>query len=252
MSSEDIRFEIANNKFNTIIAAYEPDDNSNKRYNNADEAIPLIENRRMEIMDFVVRDSKKYNALDRLLNETSRIFPNSQNALHCEIIIPMIKFAAKSQQDDLLRLAKIVHMHRHGLENNYFISKIMYDIYDKLTVANKKDFPYKNELRDYQTVVTYNKLWPYRNQMDKSTSIDEIDPLVDEAIKLIRDKEMGAKNATELRLRIYTYALNKCSQLEPHRKDSIKYYQDKIKKTQQRLEYITGKNPPRNGGGRRF
>ena len=199
-TAEEVRFDVLSNKFNTAIDAF--------AYHSEDErSWALLDSRGFEIMDSLVNNTKKAQALDRLLNEISRIHPHADTA-YCQALEKRLAVTDKKNKTELERIAKDAYFHRRNA-NIMLYGKIIYDIYH--LSENKNDFPYKDIAKTYRR-----KYLAQGNAKERALREDDLrridfdlndpsfDPAqklnrVEDALELVQEKYFGPIEANKIK-----------------------------------------------------
>lgn len=246
-TSEEVRFEVLSNKFNTAIDsfAYHSED---------DSSWALLDSRQFEIMDSPVDNAKKAKALDRVLNEISRIHPRADTA-YCQALERRLAVTDKKNTDDLERIAKDASMHRRNADIMLY-GKIIYDVYQ--LSANKKEFPYKDIIKTYRKKYLSQENAKERElrQEDlrridfdlENPAFDSVQKLnrVEDALELAQEKYFGPIEANKLKSNYCKDAVRICRE-ELYDTDTADYYLDKAKDFERRSANAKRKWAQRRG-----
>ena len=246
-SLEETRFEISSSRFNQTISRLPPGDES---------AWSILDSRQFEIMDATVTKSTKAQAMDRVLWEISRLHPRADTA-YCQALEKRVALTDKKDQTDLLRLAQDAYMHRRTA-NITLYGKIIYDIYQKLSPDNKKTFSHKATAQSYRKAVLGQQNSQEKEETeqqlreidfyleDPATDPDRKLGLIDDVLKLVRDKHFGPVEANRIKAAYCADAINICRQ-ELHDPYTAEYYSEQKKEYERRSDNAKRKWSQRRG-----
>lgn len=111
---------------------------ASKQYREGDDrAWSLLTNRRQEIVDAFVDNEKKVGALDYLLNEIDRIFPQSHN-YYCQVLEQRLNLTQTKEEWRLRQIAEQAYRHRRYAEFPVY-AKIIYEACKKYNTLRKRN-----------------------------------------------------------------------------------------------------------------
>ncbi len=195
--TEDERFDILSKSFKVASTPHKEGDEA---------AWSLLTNRQHEIMDAEVSKEKKVEALNYLLNEIDRIFPQSHK-FYCQILQQCLQLTQTKEPWILEFIAKQAYMHKRYADISDY-GKIIhdagkkYETLQKLDPENIEHFPkyladiktaYKkyinNQKKNYEREIREERLREIDFYLNEVTS-DSLEKLhlIDEALELLQEK----------------------------------------------------------------
>lgn len=234
--TEDERFDILSKSFKVASTPHKEGDEA---------AWSLLTNRQHEIMDAEVTKEKKVEALNYLLNEIDRIFPQSHK-FYCQILQQCLQLTQTKEPWILEFIAKQAYMHKRYADISDY-GKIIHDAGKKYETLQKLDpeniEPFPKYLADIKTA--YKK---YINNQKKNYEreireerLQEIDfylenenfdwqkklSLIHEALDLVQEKYFGRIKSNDIKSKYYCkHAAEICR--EDMDENGAKYYEQDL------------------------